>query len=489
MHVVFVYGAYENLGVESLSACLKRAGHRTSLIFNPLLFRDATLDLPPVASWLDQDDRLIDELVRLEPDLVAFSSVTDWFQWQIGFARSFKRRRPGTPVIFGGIHPTTAPDAVLRYPEVDWVCIGEGEEAIVELCDELALGHGPEHVMNLRGRGFANAPRPLIQDLDALPYADKALFFDKAPYLKTNYTIMTARGCPFRCSFCNNDSLRNIYPDERRFVRRRSVASVLDELELGMRQYGFKTVLFEDDLFTGNIERTREFCEGYRRRIAKPFVVETHPATTDPEELELLRDAGCIQVEIGVQTLNADARRRVGRHETNEQIEAALRALHRSGIRYFADHIVGLDGDGISWHEQALRLYNECRPSRINCFFIAYYPGTGVAEDARGRGEMDPDLEARIADGRTGSNEQFGSIGETDRLGEAESLRFIFAWLPLLPRRVVAWLLRNRRYARLPRSVMLSKILAGMAATVFGREPRGDTILARYLFHLMRLGR
>jgi uncharacterized Fe-S cluster-containing radical SAM superfamily protein len=489
MHVVFVYGAYENLGIETLSACLKRAGHRVSLVYSPLLFRDATLDLPGPASWLNRDDALVERAVRLEPDLLAVSSVTDWFQWQIDFVRAFRRRRPGTPVIWGGIHPTTAPERVLAHPEVDWVCVGEGEEALVELCDALDAGRGPEGIANLRGRGFANAPRPLIRDLDALPFPDKDLFYAHAPYLKSAYTIMGSRGCPFRCTFCNNDALRRIYADDRPFVRRRSVASMLDELEQGLRRHDFRAVLFEDDVFTGDIARTRAFCEGYKRRIGRPFVIETHPLTTDPEELALLRDAGCVQVEIGVQTLNPEARRRVGRHESNAQIEAALRALSQAGIPFFCDHIVGLAGDDVGFHEQALRLYNEVRPSRLNCFFLSYYPGTGVAEDARNRGVLDPDLEARILAGRTGSNEQFGSLTDADERAQADSLRFIFAWLPLLPRPMVAWLLDGRRYRRLPRSVLASKILAGLFATVFGREPRGDTILARYVHHLLRLGR
>ncbi len=489
MHVAFVYGAYENLGIEYLSACLKRAGHRVSLIFNPLLFRDATLDLPWAASWMNRDAWLVDELVGLEPDLIAFSSTTDWFQWQVGFARAFKQRRPGTPVIFGGIHPTTAPEHVLRHPEIDWVCIGEGEEAMVELCAELDSGRGPERVANLQGRTFTNPPRPLFQDLDAIPFPDKTLFYEKAPYFKPVYTLMASRGCPFKCSFCNNSSLRKVYPNEKHFVRRRSVANVLDELEQALRDFRFSAVLFEDDIFTGDIERTREFCEGYRARIHRPFVVETHPATTRIEELELLREAGCVQIEIGIQTLNAEARRRIARYETNEQIESALKALHQSRIPFFCDHIVGLEGDGLEHHVQALQLYNEIRPGRLNCFFIAYYPMTQVADDARTRGDLDPELEASIADGRVGSNENFGSIVDRQEQRTAESLRFIFAWLPFLPRPVVRWLLAKRRFERLPRSIFLSKILSGILATVLGREPRGRTILMRYLYHLVRLGR
>ena len=489
MHVAFVYGAYENLGIQYLSSCLKRAGHRVSLVYNPLLFRDATLDLPVLARWMSQDARLVDELVRLEPDLVAFSSITDWFQWQLDFARAFKRRRPSTPVLFGGIHPTTAPDRVLGHPEIDWICVGEGEDAMVELCAELEAGRGPERIANLRGRTFSNPPRPLVQDLDSLPFPDKDLFYRKAPYFRSVYTLAASRGCPYDCSFCNNNALRKVYPDERRFVRRRSVANVLDELEQGLKAFGFRAVLFEDDIFTGDLDRTREFCEGYRARIARPFVVETHPSTTRLEELELLRDAGCVQVEIGVQTLNPEARRRIGRNETNAQIEAALRALHQSRIPFFCDHIVGLDGDDLESHVRALHLYNDVRPVRLNCFFITYYPSTGVADDARARGELDARLEDEIAEGRAGSNEQFGSIADPGTRREVADLRFLFGWLPFLPRGLVRWLLRARRFRRLPRSILLGKILPGIVATLFGREPRGDTFLRKYVHHLLRFGR
>ena len=489
MHVAFVYGAYENLGVEYLSSSLKRAGHCVSLVYNPLLFRDSTLNLPVLAKWMDRDAELVDELVRLDPDLVAFSSVTDWFQWQVGIARAFKKRRTDTPVLFGGIHPTTAPEHVLHYREIDWLCIGDGEEALVELCASLESGVGPERIANFRGRTFSNQPRSLNPDLDSLPFPDKALFYEKAPYFQSVYTIMASRGCPYNCTFCNNNALRKVYPEERSYVRRRSVANVLDELEQGLERFDYSAVLFEDDLFTGDIKRTREFCEGYRDRIRRPFVVETHPSTTRLDELDLLREAGCVQVEIGIQTMNAGTRRRIGRHESNRQIESALWALRRSRIPFFCDHIVGLPGDDLAHHLQALQLYNEVRPSRLNCFFLAFYPGTGAADDARTSGKLDSDLEESIADGRSESNEYFGSIEDSQTRSEAGTLRFIFGWLPLLPRIVVRWLLRRDRFRRLPGSIILGKILPAILSTLLGREPRGSTFFKKYLHHLIRLGR
>ncbi|MDD5090653.1 MAG: cobalamin-dependent protein, partial [Candidatus Wallbacteria bacterium] len=168
MKVTFVYGGFENLGVEYLSAVLKRAGHSTALVYSPKLFNDTMLEADFLASAFARTGSIVHRILATKPDLLAFSVVTDDFVWAREIAQRVKKKRPELPVIFGGIHPTSVPELVMECPEVDYACVGEGEEAIVELADALEHGSDPSGIQNIWGRKdcqvFSNPVRPLIQD-------------------------------------------------------------------------------------------------------------------------------------------------------------------------------------------------------------------------------------------------------------------------------------------------------------------------------------
>jgi len=489
MHIVFVYGAYENIGIEYLSAMLKKRGHKVSLIYIPLIFRDALLNIDFLGRLFSHDDYYINELVGMEPDMVAFSCVTDWFQWNIKFAKKIKEKLTDIPIIFGGIHATSSPDFLLEYDEIDYVCIGEGEYAICDLADALEYRNDVSKISNICGKGFKNKPRPLINDLDALPFPDKALFYDKVPYFSSVYTIMASRGCPFSCSYCINNSLRKIYDGTDKYWRKRSIENIIKELKTALEKWDFKEVMIEDDIFMGDIERTEKFCRLYKKYINKPFVCVTHPKMVDEKELALLKDAGCIQIEIGIQTLNEKVRREsLNRYETNEEIINALKLLHRLKIPFNIDHIVGLPGDSFEYQLKALSLYNEVRPNRLLFFFITFYPDTEIAEMAEKEGILDDGLKTLINEGLSESDEQFGSIVDENTRKMMGQLRFLFGYLPLLPKRFIRCLLRPNIIRHLPNSIILCKMIPAIIATFFGKEPRGKMILKKYLYHILRMG-
>src|SRR5262245_9575398 len=137
MRVVFVALGQEQLGISMLSAVLRRSGHETALVFTPALFNDRYyFDVPVLRDVFNRDRFLIDEIAALEPDLLAFSVRTPTYQWALQIARQAKARL-AMPVIFGGVHPSAVPEICLENEAVDFVCVGEGEHAIVALCDEL----------------------------------------------------------------------------------------------------------------------------------------------------------------------------------------------------------------------------------------------------------------------------------------------------------------------------------------------------------------
>jgi hypothetical protein len=131
-------------------------------------------------------------------------------------------------------------------------------------------------------------------ELDDYPFPDKELFFRAEPELKRNpYLIMTARGCPYSCTFCSNDMLHDLYREEKTHVRRRSVDNVIAELLWARRFTSYRQVNFNDDVFTVGKPWLEEFVPKYREAIGVPYLCVTHPSAVTRDIVKLLQESGC----------------------------------------------------------------------------------------------------------------------------------------------------------------------------------------------------
>lgn len=520
MKIVFVYGAYENIGIEYLASCIREKGHEASLVFDPMLFDDSLVD-NRLLGKLFKDNQVAERVAQEKPDIIAFSIVTDHYLRIMKTVRAI-RKLSSAPILFGGIHPTTVPDRLLKRGDCDYLIVGEGEKAFTSLadilennqtCSRIDLNH---KLSSIKGLWFKNqdgtlqrgGAGELISDLDSLPFPAKDLFFDIHPFLASTYTIMASRGCPYTCTFCVNDIWKKLYEDTKydnafcadmsehkdkntqRFLRRRSVKNVIDELLWAKRKWNYKSVMFEDDVFTADRSWLRELCDQYKSKIGLPFVCVLHPKNCFEEDLIMLREAGCIQIEIGIQTINSSVRRTaLNRFESNREIINALKALHRSKIPFNVDHMAGLPGDTLQHQIDALRLYNEVRPNRLLYFFITCYPSTSITDKCLQAGTaVIDDIKAAEA-GRAESDEGCGTVAPQLR-HDWEAFRAIFGWLPILPLKLNRWLLKARnnsglmsayRCVFLPKNRWFSKIIPSVIAILSGSEPRGRVIMERYL--------
>jgi radical SAM superfamily enzyme YgiQ (UPF0313 family) len=204
------------------------------------------------------------------------------------------------------------------------VCVGEGEELIVELADRLDERADVSDVRDLwlkrDGEIVKNPGRPLVElERIAIPDYDPAhtihigddqIHRDFYPlWTGTQYPIMTQRGCPFSCSFC----IESVYQDmfgKKNSLRRRSVDVVIEELVQAKRKYGIPQVMFYDDVFTVNPQWLREFAARYKREVGLPFWCYTYPTTTRREDILLLKDAGLGAMTMGIQTGSEEILRR-----------------------------------------------------------------------------------------------------------------------------------------------------------------------------------
>jgi radical SAM superfamily enzyme YgiQ (UPF0313 family) len=471
MRVTFVALGAEQMGISLLSAVLRRAGHETSLVFNPALFHDRYyLDVPWLGEALDRTRLVVDELELLRPDLVAFSVLTPIYGWSLEVARQVKARL-GVPVIFGGVHPSAVPEVCLENDGVDYVCVGEGEDAIVRLCD--AIGGGAARpaapIPNLwwkdaRGELVRGPAQPFLQDLDALPHFDKELWADDIR-VADNWLTMTGRGCPYRCTFCFNNFFAKL-PGRGggKYVRQRSIEHCLAELHEAKRRWGIRRVDFEDDIFTVDRDWIRAFLGEYRREIDVPFQCLVHPRYVDAEVARWLRDAGCQHVQMGVQSADEEYKRKqLLRMEKDAHLQSALAALAEAGLTANLDHMFGLPDEPLSAQERAREIYARFPPRVVQTFWLTHLPGIELTKEAVRRGHLTADDYEGINRGET---RLFHSRGRADADGSIAVYRryeLLFKLLPLLPR----WARERARAEHLPAlggaaSQLLGTVLDGM---------------------------
>ena len=473
MRITFVTTGLENPGVQALAAFLRARGHEPVVVYEP---RPFTSDSGPRSALLARlseptPEETAARALATAPDLVAFSSFTVTHRWSVAVARAIKRARR-VPTVFGGPHPSAAPAAVLRDPAVDAVVVGEGEEALLDLagCVERD-GFGRSDVANAWFRSaagpVANRPRPLLRDLDRLPFPEREPFYDRIPEFERDFMVLTQRGCPFHCSYCEHSLFASRYPGEKR-VRQRSVDNVLRELRQWRARGRMRKVFFWDTIFALDLRWLREFAPRYRDEVGLPFECYAHPRTLSAEAARLLAAAGCSLVRMGVQSVSPDTLARVGRSGGPTEVRQAITWLREAGVPFAFDHILALPGEGAAEQRDACRLYAELRPERIVVHWMTYLPGTAAFEEARRSGLLAPArVEGILAGDSPGFDDPHAPALSRSERDEVARLGTLMDLIPLLPAGAVGWLLDSGAY----RALVGGEILRQLVGVVMALGP------------------
>jgi anaerobic magnesium-protoporphyrin IX monomethyl ester cyclase len=410
------------IGVRSLSACLKRAGHQAVIVF--LGNSGHRTDSGRVLLA----DEVVEQVAGLcrGADLVGVSFLSSGFHRAAQVAQGI-RQRLSVPVIWGGIHATVAVEACLEH--ADGVCRGEGEQALLELVERMSAGKdylGTENFcFKEKGRIIRNPVRPLIQDLDALPYLDydrdaehygvprganelrrldwelQRQFLTPTPGrpdigTQTVYTTMMSRGCPHRCSYCFHSLYRPMYQGQR-YLRRRSAASVVDEISRFRARYGFDGVVwFADDDFTAmGIGDVETFAAAYRQGVGLKFFCLGSPTTITEKKLGVLTAAGLSYFELGIQTGSEATKNMFHRSFSNAFVirQAALLNTFKKQIPLpFYDFILDspweTEADEIDTLELALQIP---KPRFLALASFRYFPGSALYDKAVQEGWLKAD--------------------------------------------------------------------------------------------------
>jgi len=322
------------------------------------------------------------EMVQRHPRILGLSFVTNQLRHAKRFVQNIRNK--DFLLLAGGVHSTISGAGLFReIPELDGICMGEGENAFVELAQRVIQGREfrqtPGFLFSIGGKVIQNAVSA-VDDLEALPLPDYSIFDVAGIVAKSGslFHMMLGRGCPFDCSYCCNPVLKRLYPDPAKYVRTLSAQKAIDLIRHNLRFAPTAAKIdFEDDTFTLNKAWLKEFCALYKAQVRLPFLCNARVETIDPETLGALKDAGCFRIAFGVESGNEWLRANVlNRRHSNAKIRETFNLTSSYGLSTFSYNIFGLPFETERMMKDTLKLNQLIRPSFGRCFYFFPYPGS-----------------------------------------------------------------------------------------------------------------
>ena len=390
--------------------------------------------------------KVITEVLAINPDMVMFSTVTATgdFEWAVDIARQLKEQKPALLTVFGSTHPTLFPEETMAHPSVDVACRGEGEMAMLDLCNCHDQGQDFSRIPNLWVRtpqGISKNPvGMLIEDLDQFPFPDWDL------YQKYNYfthldsiDVIAGRGCIFDCSYCMNTTSKEMMRGNGKFVRKHSPDYMMTQLAEIKEKYHPKSFTFVDELFTTNKKWLQEFCEKYQAKIGLPFICSITADTMDDDIAAWLKAAGVFRICLGLETGNEHLRNHVlNKRFSNAQFIETANRLHRYGIKFLTSNMIGIPGETVENAFETIELNQRVKTDFLYFSVFQPYPELPITKDMERKGLLDP---IKPADYHTtffkGSLVKQQNIHQLVNLHKFFFVAVKFPWLKFLIRQLI----------------------------------------------------
>jgi radical SAM superfamily enzyme YgiQ (UPF0313 family) len=379
--------------IASMAAYLKRDFPWVECLLEPvLILRDAEKYSP------ENYARMIEEL---DADVIAFSVMSPhWYPMEPYF-EEIKKLMPDLPVVIGGYQAMLSQDQTIENPNVDYICVGDGEYAIANVVQHLkGSKDGPADGLwekLIDGEVFKTEPHQ-IGELASLPFPDYEIFAKEDGFKDVNSSIfgpkgklvlpvMTGRGCPYRCTYCCNTPLLEGWKTKKTFLRKYDPEDMVTELERLRDKYNVGYFEFWDELFLSNLKFVRAFFEIYKERIRLPFSINSRVEVMNEDFCRTAAEAGCHTIWFGIESGDEEYRTKMlGRKMTNQQVIDAAVNCKKAGINRLTFNIVGMPLETAENMRQTLELNKTISPEHF--FFFPYIPlrGTPLYETAKKEG-------------------------------------------------------------------------------------------------------
>ena len=389
-HVVLmtIYSV-ENAGIRYVSAALQRAGFQTTIIFLKDWVHNR-LSMPTEEEFAAALKLIADA----KADVVGLGFMSSLYPMALEATKRIKARFPDTPMLWGGIHPTSIPEDCIA--DVDFLCVGEGEMAAIDLCTALRDGGDTTQIPNI----WANVGGVIHRNTadDNKYYIEGAKVRREEPWKRTaEYRIYFSRGCPYNCSYCYVSILRDVYEEKgRQFYRSRSVSHILGELAQIQKTFPKVTrIKIDDDTsFAFGDSWMNEFLERYPKEVGIPFECLLIPPMMRPDMLKRLQAAGLVRVQTGIESGSSkESKEMHNRSPGNASIMRFAEANKEMKLNVVYDVIV--DNPHATEEmklETAYFLLDLPTPYDIYFYSLNYFPGTALTKKGLADGTLDPNM-------------------------------------------------------------------------------------------------
>jgi anaerobic magnesium-protoporphyrin IX monomethyl ester cyclase len=370
---------YPPLSLLSLGAVLRSKGYKVEVA-------DLAVDHA-------NEEQFISRVARSRPPVLGFTAVTPAFKSALRIARRLKRIY-NPFILFGGVHVSATAEDAIRETCIDGIAIGEAEHTIIEFLENLRKGKTKAiDGMLIKGNGMVlrGGRRQFIEDLDELPFPAWSLLTHPERYsppdaLRTPVaTIMTSRGCPYRCTFC----FAPLMWGNR--IRRRSVENVIDEIGVLVKEYSIREIHFADDDFSHDRDWTLRFLERIKGAFGDVrfyFMNGLRIDNIDEEMLCRMREARFINVGFGIESGCQRILNRVKKGLTIATITKNLRLAKQMGFKTWGFFIFGLPDETAETIDMTIDFSLALDPDFAKYLCLVPYPGTAVYEEYRSKGYL-----------------------------------------------------------------------------------------------------
>ncbi|MBI4566869.1 MAG: B12-binding domain-containing radical SAM protein, partial [Planctomycetes bacterium] len=359
---------------------------------------------PVVYEPTDMDADFRARLESFQPQLVGFSVVEPTFYVlrRLLAASRDLLSRGSIRVAVGGVHAIYWPESVAALPEVDFICVGEGEETFVELCARLESGADCRSQPGFwvrDGQGWARNPAPRLVDLDSLPPLDISdwgeRYLSKPMMGKVHRTVSIelTRGCPYQCTYCGNAFLNETFAGLGKWYRLKSIDKIGAEYASLIARYQPAFIYKMSESFLAVPRPRLEAYAAMYREHRVPFWIETRPETVTEWNVRMLKDLGCARVSVGLESGNEEYRRRhLRRSYSNQQVLEAARLFHDLGVSFSFNLIIGMPYETREMVFDGIEILRDAKPDGFSVFLFTPYKGCVMRRLCEEKEMISPDF-------------------------------------------------------------------------------------------------
>jgi anaerobic magnesium-protoporphyrin IX monomethyl ester cyclase len=377
-------------GIRTISAVLKKAGHKVNLVF-------MTLSEDYSRNYNSHELAQLSKIAK-SSKLIGVASYASTARRAERIINHLKKL--SIPIVYGGVHPTISPQQAIAVSDI--VCVGEGEQAVVELASAIEKSKSFGKIKNLwvkrNNKIIKNPIRNLIEDVDSLPFPD----FDieshyilekgiirkfKEEDLGGGIFFLTGRGCPYGCDYCSNSFFNQLYKGKCKSILRLHSPEYIIKGILSMKSKFSSLSYFDirDDTFSMRpLEEIRHFCEMYKQKVKMRFKCLGDPKTITHEKIKLLVGAGCTDIIIGIQGSESTNHMIYHRNQTDEGVLKAARILNKyKNLAVMYDVITSNPYETPKQIISLIRLLQKLpKPYYLSVNNLVFFPGTQLYQRA-----------------------------------------------------------------------------------------------------------